>query len=165
MPPGGPVNGWQSDWICYCGQPAPYIYLAMLDRYTGEPIPNTGTRLAICQYSRCGFKANWEDREKADRGHHMRELPMVGLAQQGEFENVSTHGSGNHIGSTLIFNFNQSFSFRDLRQNSASIPIVQPGTLDFATIMENSAAVQVQRARESLLEQFRWYILNGLRPQ
>ncbi|KAI1138518.1 hypothetical protein F5Y05DRAFT_42572 [Hypoxylon sp. FL0543] len=163
MPPDGQSTGWQRDWICFCEQPAPYIYLARLDRHTGEPIPGTGKKLAICQYSRCGFQANWEDREKADRGHHMRELAMVGLAQA-EYDNVSNHGNGNYIGSTVVLNFNNSFSFRDLRQNSTSIPIVQPGILDFATMMENSAEVHIQRARESFLEQLRLYILNGLRP-
>ncbi|KAI1411849.1 hypothetical protein F5Y13DRAFT_51717 [Hypoxylon sp. FL1857] len=155
MPPDGSLNGREKDWICYCNQLAPYILLAELDKDTGQPIPGTGTKLAICQNVKCGFIARWEDRGMAYRSHLMRELPRIGLplAQQAAFENVATAGSGNHIGNTLILNLNRPFSFGDFLQNSAPVPIVQSETFDFATIIENSAAIRIQRERESLLRQ------------
>lgn len=61
-----------------------------------------GVKLAMCKQSICDFRAPWKDHRQTDQQrqtHDTREFSRVIPTQQGEFQEVTTRGNANHVGS------------------------------------------------------------------
>ncbi|OTA67112.1 hypothetical protein K449DRAFT_210334 [Hypoxylon sp. EC38] len=154
LDPHDPFYEHQGEWSkCNCGEPAPYLFLALLDKNTGQPIPGSEKRWALCPKSKCGFQIRWEDRERIEQPSERTltwQLPEVGYTQQGQFEQVSIDGNGNFIGSktshasTLV-----NINFSDLEAYSARILIFPYDNLNFNSIRDNSAEIHILGAQKS----------------
>ncbi|KAI0181761.1 hypothetical protein GGR52DRAFT_526196 [Hypoxylon sp. FL1284] len=93
----------QEELICECGEPARYLYVAPLNKPTGQPIDGSGIKLATCVKSKCGFDVILDGDEQRflsqDRVQSMTERLWSNPTQHGEFHRVINHGDHSHIGS------------------------------------------------------------------
>ncbi|KAI1376330.1 hypothetical protein F4677DRAFT_88702 [Hypoxylon crocopeplum] len=128
----------QHELICKCGKPAPFRFLAPLDKVTQQPDLSFGVRLALCRSFICDFQVRWEDREhNRDHAYPYNQTHPAGFGpmQHGEYENVRLSGNHSHIGSKLVI---QNIHFGDLQAYSAIVPTLQQGRVDFETLTQYS---------------------------
>ncbi|KAI6088858.1 hypothetical protein F4821DRAFT_233143 [Hypoxylon rubiginosum] len=128
MQSGASFDEQKGEWKCNCGEPAPYLYFAPLDKVTGEPIPFRELKLAICRKSECEFRAPWGSREQVDkqsRTHDTSGLSGVIPEQQTKFENIKTYGDNNVVGTfNIILDKSAPFYFNPFETiHSRSAPV------------------------------------------
>ncbi|KAI1780706.1 hypothetical protein F4818DRAFT_396553 [Hypoxylon cercidicola] len=134
MKSGASFDEQKGEWKCDCGEPAPYLYFAPLDKVTGEPILLRGLKLAICSKSICEFRKPWgvrEDVDKQSRTPDTSDLSGAIPTQQINFEDVKTYGDKNLVGTfNVIHNHSAPVYLEPFRTiYSHSAPVLLPASV------------------------------------